>query len=114
MGTSIVILSCHSLFAEGIARRLQEYLQLADLRIVDPRQFDVVANLSVARPSFVILDITDPQTVEHCPLSELLLAFPDLRVICLDPREDQVQLVSGERRRAAEVRDLADMIEQST
>jgi DNA-binding NarL/FixJ family response regulator len=113
MQTRVVILSAHSLFAEGIARRLQEYLQLAKLEIVDPRHLDAMAQISAARPSIVILDVTDSKVTQFCPLSNLLLSFPELRVICLDPQQDQIQVVTGEKRKAVEVRDLAEVIEQS-
>lgn len=113
MQTRVVILSGHSLFAEGIARRLQEYLQLAKFEIVDPRHLDAMAQISAARPSIVILDVTDSKVTQFCPLSKLLLSFPELRVICLDPQQDQIQVVTGEKRKAVEVRDLAEVIEQS-
>lgn len=113
MQTSVIILSSHSLLAEGIARRLQEYLQSADLEIVDPRQADALARIGTLQPSIVILDTTDSEVAEHCPLGKLLLSFPEVRVICLDPQGDQIQVVTGEKRKVVEVRDLAEVIEQS-
>jgi hypothetical protein len=113
MQPSIVILSVHALLAAGIAHRLQEHLQPAALEIVDPRQGDAVAQISAIRPSVVILDTTDSEAAEHCPLGKLFLALPGLKVICIDPQGNQIQVVTGEKRKAVDVADLAAVIEQS-
>lgn len=113
MQTNIVILSGHSLFAEGIARRLRQYLQLVDLQILDPRRADVMTQISAVRPSILILDVTDSKVAQHCPLGRLLFSFPEITVICLDPQQNQIQVVTGEKRKVDEVRDLAEVIEQS-
>jgi len=110
--TSVVILSGRSLFAEGIARRLGQYLDFVQLEIVDPRRQDVMAWLQASQPSVVILDATDAEVTQLCPLTRLLLSIPQLRVICLDPQRDEIQVVTGETRKAVEVRDLVAVIEQ--
>ena len=109
-----MILSGRSLFAEGIARRLRQYLQPVALEILDPRQADILARIRSAQPSVVILDATDSEVTHLCPLSSLLLSVPELKIICLDPQRDQLQIVTGEKRNAMKVRDLADVIRQST
>jgi DNA-binding NarL/FixJ family response regulator len=113
MQARIVILSGQSLFAEGLASRLRQYLGPAEIQIVDPLQPDVLAQVAAAQPSAVILDGTDAEVTQLCSLGGLLLALPDLKIIVLDPREDQAQVVTSERHLAASVRDLALVIEQS-
>lgn len=114
MQTRIVILSGHSLFAEGVASRLQQYLQQVELAIVDSRRPDLMAQITAAQPSILILDITDAESMRVCSLSQLLHLLPTLKIIRLDPQEDQIQVVSSEQRPVAKVRDLAEFIEQYT
>lgn len=113
MQTRIVILSSHSLFAEGVANRLRQYLQQVELEIVDPRQRDIMTQITTAQPSIVILDITDAEVTRFFSLSELLLSLPSLKVIHLDPHQEKIQVVTSEQRSAVEVHDLVEVIEQS-
>ncbi len=109
--TCIVILSSHLLFAESIANRLRQYLQQVALKIVDPRQPEAMAQIIAARPSIVILDVTDAEVNQFCSLSRLLLSLPGGKVIRLDPHQEQIQVVTSEQHPAVEVRDLIEVIE---
>jgi hypothetical protein len=100
------------LFAEGIASRLRQYPRMADVKIVDPRQPDPIAQIAAAQPSFVILDGSDSGTSRLCPLSQLLHSLPELRIICLDPEQDQVQVVTSEQCPAVKVHDLVEVIDR--
>jgi DNA-binding NarL/FixJ family response regulator len=113
MQICVVILSGQALFAEGIASRLRQYLQLEELEIVDAGRPDAMAQIAAVRLSVVILDVTDSEVTELCPLSQLLFAFPKLKVICLNPQQAQVQVVTSKRHAAVDVRDLAAVIEWS-
>jgi hypothetical protein len=69
--------------------------------------------LIAARPSTVILDATvqEPEELEAvCPLSKLLSALPSLQVIRLDPHQEQIQVVSSERRAVAGVNELVKVL----
>ena len=112
MRTCVVILSSYLLFAEGIVSRLRQYLRLADLEIVDPRQPDAIDQIAVVQPSVVILDSRDSGITRFCPLSQLLRSFPELLIIYLDPERDQAQVVTSERCPAVRVRDLAEVIDR--
>jgi len=109
----ITILSGQALFAEAIARRLRQYLESVEIDIVDPRQPDAIAQIAAIQASAVVVDITDVEVALFCPLSKLLLSLPQLKVICLDPQQEQVQVVTSEQRTAVNVRDLAEVINQS-
>ena len=85
---------------------------MSDLEILDPRQPDVVTQIAAAQPSIVILDGGDSETSRFCSLSQLLRSLPELRIIRLDPEQDQVQVVTSEQCPAVEVRDLADVIDR--
>ena len=112
MRTCVVILSSYLLFAEGIVSRLRQYLRLADLEIVDPRQPDAFEQITVAQPSVIILDGSDSEITRFCSLSQLLHSLPELRIICLDPDQNQAQVVTSEQCPAVEVRDLVEVIDR--
>lgn len=109
--TRVVILSSHSLFAEGVASRLRQHGRHVDLQHVDVRQPDALMSVIDAHPSVVILDATDPNVDRQCPLGVMFQSLPSLRIIRLDPQQDRVQVVTSEQRLAGEVRDLVDLIE---
>lgn len=110
MRTYVVIVSSQSLFAEGVANRLQQYLKESMFKVVNPQQPDALAEIIVARPSIVILDLADPETSQICSLSSLLSSLPELKILRLDPQHDKVQVVTSEQRSVVEVRDLVDAI----
>ncbi len=113
MQERVVVLSTQSLFAEGIANRLQQHLRQVEFKIVDPRQPDTMAQIIAIQPSIVFLDVTDLEAVRYCSLSKLLLSLPKLKVIRLNPQQGQIQVVTSEQHRVTEVRDLVDVIESS-
>lgn len=106
----IVILSGQSLFAEGIASRLKEYPQEVNVAVVDPKAPECFALISAHKPSVIILDASDGITSKMCPLNRLLTLVPDLKIIHLDSQKEQVQVVTSEQHKAAEVADLIRML----
>lgn len=108
----VVIVSGHSLFAEGVASRLRQHPQRVRLEVMDARQPDVVIQIASARPSAVILDTADPDITKLCLLAKLQLALPGLKVICLDSGQDRVQVMTSEQLPAGQVHDLLDVIER--
>ena len=110
MRTCVVILSGHSLFAEGVASRLRQHLRQLKLEIVDARLPDAMAQITAAQPSAVIVDVTDPEITQLCLVSRLQFALPGLKVICLDAQQDQIQVLTSEHRPADQVRDLIEVI----
>ena len=106
----VVVLSGRSLFAEGVASRLRKYTDQIDLHYIDFRQSGALAQLIEAKPSVIILDASDPEVEQHCPLGAVLEALPSSKVLRLDPQQDQIQVVTSEQRPATEVSDLIDLI----
>jgi DNA-binding NarL/FixJ family response regulator len=110
--TLVVILSGHSLFAEGVASRLKKHLDRLDLQVVDIDAQDVISKIVGLNPATVILDATDAESNSVVPLSELLKALPGVSIICLDPQQSQVQVVTSEERILGEVKDLIEVIQR--
>jgi hypothetical protein len=108
-----VILSGHSLFAEGVASRLQTHLDRLDLQVVDINEEDVLSKVVSLKPATVILDAIDSETGDVMPLSKLLNALPEVTVIHLDPQQSQVRVVTSSERMLGEVKDLIEVIQES-
>lgn len=109
--TSVVILSGHSLFTEGVAARLRRHEDWLDLHMVDAERADALQQVVAARPATVILDADDPQVARHCTLSELFEALPQVRVVRLDPEANRIQLLTSEQRQAVDIADLIDVLQ---
>jgi hypothetical protein len=110
--TRVVILSGHSLFAEGVASRLKKHLDRVDLQVVDINEEDVLSKVVKLKPATVILESMDAETSNGIPLSKLLKALPGVTVIRLDPQQSQVQVVTSTERMLGEVKDLIEVIQE--
>jgi hypothetical protein len=110
--TRVVILSGHSLFAEGVASRLITHLDRLDLQVIDIYEEDVLSKVVSLNPTTVILDAMDAETSNLIPLSKLLKSLPEVTVIRLDPQQTQIQVVTSKEHMLGEVKDLIDVIEE--
>jgi hypothetical protein len=108
-----VILSGHSLFAEGVASRLKKHLDRLDLEVVDINEEDVLSKVVSLKPATVILEVMDTETSKTIPLSKLLKSLPDVTVIRLDPQQTRVQVVTSKEHMLGEVKDLIKVIQES-
>ncbi len=113
MRTQVVILSGHSLFAEGVASRLKKHLDRLDLQVIDINEDDVLSKIVSLKPATVILESMDTETSNAIPLSKLLKALPEVTVIRLDPQQSQVQVVTSTERMLGEVKDLIEVIQEN-
>ena len=109
----VVILSGQSLFTEGVASRLRNHLSQLELVVIDPRGTDAIEQITVSQPSSVIMDASDTEVSELCPLNDILMAVPTVKVLRLDPQQEQIQVVTSEQKVAGQVRDLVDVIMSS-
>jgi 3-methyladenine DNA glycosylase/8-oxoguanine DNA glycosylase len=107
MEASIVIVSGHSVFADGVALRLRQHSATVPLATVEP---DAEARIVAARPSAVLLDNSLPDVARLCHLDDLLRSLPGLRVIRLDPAVQSVEVITSQRHPVADVYDLAAVI----
>ncbi len=106
----VIVLSGRSLFAEGIAARLGQQLGQQELMTVNVHEAGALQQVIEANPAVVILDGTDEDVARLCPLGALLSALPALKVIRLNPDNDQIQVVTSQRRQAWQVHDLVELI----
>ncbi|NIM95931.1 MAG: hypothetical protein GTO18_19705 [Anaerolineales bacterium] len=107
---TVVILSGHSLFAEGTASSLRRSTDALQITVINSREPNLLEQITEIAPGTVILDTSDDTLIENCPITALLEAIPDLRIIRLDPESEEIQVVTGEQRKAANINELIELI----
>ena len=107
--TRVVILSGHSLFAEGIASRLQ-HVERVEVVFVDPEQEAYLDQIAEIQPSTVFIDALDDKTTQCCLLCELLIAFPDITLVRLTVDQKDVQVIASQKQCFEEVQDLIEIL----
>lgn len=108
--TKVVVLSGHSLFADGTASRLEQYSEDLETVILDPARPDIMEELLAIKPAFAIIDAHDPNLSKSSGLAGIFQALPDLRVVMLDSQSAEIQLLSSRTFRAGAVRDLIEVL----
>ncbi len=103
---AFVILSSRSLFAEGMATRLSQFLSPDELATVDAHEPQALDLVIAAQPAAVLLDAGDEVVHRLAPLCELLTALPTLRIVQVDPRGHQVQVITSACHTVDQAQDL--------
>jgi hypothetical protein len=103
----IVVLSGRTLFAEGIAASLRRSLDEREFQTMDAQQPEVIEHLVAFQPRVVILDASDEDVTQRCPLDSLLGAMPALTILRLDPQHEQLQVVMSRQR---SIRNMSDIV----
>lgn len=106
----VVILSSHSLFAEGVLSRLKAHANALELHVVDAEKTDALDQIIAFQPTAVIVCASDIDDNANCPLGRLLRELPDVRIIRLDPMNQGYQLVTSEQYEAEEIQELLGIL----
>ena len=114
MMNRLIILSNHTLFAEGVASRLRQYPERVEVHFVDPQQADYLAQIKEIRPAAVIIDAADTDSTQCCLLCDLLMALVNVTLIRLDVQHKDIQIVTSSQRPLAEVKDIIEIVERSS
>lgn len=107
---TVVVLSSHTLFAEGVSSRLQARAETLQLNIVDARSTTAMDQIIAFQPQVVIVDASDPEASANCPINQMLASLPALKIIRLDPQQAGFQVVTSAQHIAHEVDDLLEVI----
>ena len=107
---TVVVLSSHTLYAEGVTSRLQLRAEALDLRVVDARNKTALDQILTLEPQALIIDASDKEAGLNCPINELLASLPALKIIRLDPEQAGFQVVTSAQHIASEVDDLLTVI----
>lgn len=107
---AVVVLSSHTLFTEGVNSRLQLRAEALNLSVIDARSADALEQIIAQQPHVVIVDASDQEASQHCPINQLLASLPALKIIRLDPEQAGFQVVTSAQHIAHEVDDLLGVI----
>ncbi len=107
---TVVVLTSHTLYAEGVTSRLQARADSLDLNVIDARNSTAMEQIIALEPQAVIVDISDAEASLNCPINQLLASLPKLKIIRLDPEQSGFQLVTSAQHVAHEVEDLLEVI----
>jgi len=108
--SKIVVLSGHSLFAEGIASSLRQKTTDLTIEVMDAREPDILFQIQKHQPDTVIFDGGDATLRTNCPLDAILWAVPNLHIFQLDPDSELIQIVTGQYHPVASVADIIEAI----
>lgn len=108
-----VVLSCQSIFVEGVVARLKQHLDEQLLIIVDAYQPGALEQVIEAQPALVILDAREQGGESSHHLGALLEALPWVTLIRLRPERGQVQVVTSQQRDLSQVHDLVEVIKST-
>jgi len=106
----VVILSDHSLFAQGVASRFEQFPERVVLHFVHPNEEDSLDQIAAIEPDAVILSASEADMKEQCLLCDLISAFPSIRIIRLTVDQDPVQVITSQQSKIEEVVDLLDLL----
>jgi hypothetical protein len=109
----IAILTGHSLLADGIISRLNEYPDAIDLQIFDKNKPNMLADIKKFQPVVVILEEYGSHDLESYSLKQILNISPSLVIIYLRHGQSKVQILQSGQVPANRVRELLDIIQQS-
>jgi DNA-binding NarL/FixJ family response regulator len=106
----VVILSGHSLFTQGVAKRFEQFPERVQIHFINPKDedsFDKIANI---QPAAIIISFSEAESKENCLLCDLISTFPAVRVIRLAVDQDPVQVITSKQSQLNEVRDILDLL----
>lgn len=109
--TRVVVLSGHSLFADGTASRLEQHSADVATSIVDPGAEDVIDRLQELDPDIAIIDSNDPNLSDAFAIPRIFRALPGLSMILLDSQSEEIQILTSRTHRASSITDLLAAID---
>lgn len=109
MRQKVVILSDHSLFAQGVISRFEQYPERVQLHFVNPND-DSYHQIKSIHPDVILLSLSEAKMDERCLLCDLISAFPSIRIIRLTVDQNPVQVITSEHSHIDQVIDLLDLI----
>ena len=114
MPKQVVVLSQHSLLADGIVSQLREHAQFFNVVVLDI--FDVhniTAKLLDANPEIIIVDAIDEKSVTIISVASLLRLLPMAKIIYLKCNSDKIQVFMSEQWRIQESSSLFSILEDA-
>ncbi|MBI5934800.1 MAG: hypothetical protein HY867_13940 [Chloroflexi bacterium] len=110
MDARIAILTAHSLFADGITSRLQEYSTRLEFQVFDIGEAGFLAQVLAFNPSVIFLEEEVSSRYEECSLEQLLTNFTNVTIVFLHISESKIQVILSEQYVASDVHTLVEFL----
>jgi hypothetical protein len=114
MVSKIAILTAHSLLADGLISRLHDYPDVAEYKIFDGQEPDVLNQLVAFKPMVLILEEDESPSGNIASLKQILAILPNLLVVYLHLGHPDVQVIQSEQCPANGVKELLEIIRLSS
>ncbi len=114
MPLHIVVLSHKSLFADGIVSQLRTRAGTVEVETVDAGIPEALERVQAVKPQIILLDLNEADVFRHCPVTEILRARPEVKVLQLDPNSDDIVIYSAARQRARGMSELVEVMQTVT
>jgi DNA-binding NarL/FixJ family response regulator len=114
MPLHVVVLSHKSLFADGIVSQLRARGGQFEIDTVDAGAPDALERVRAVKPQIILLDVNDADVLRHCPVTEILRAAPEIKVMQLDANSDDIYVYMAARQRARGIAELVEVMQTVT
>lgn len=106
----VLILSGHSLFADGAASRLEEESADIESAILDPGMPDILARVVEFNPRVAIIDRDDPSLSGVITIPSIFRALPNLVMVIFDSQEEGIQILTSQFQNVGTIHGLIEAL----
>lgn len=109
----VVIFFHNSLFAAGIASRLEE-AGFSDVSLLDVNQFDATKIIQTVQPDIIIFDSSDLGVTENICFFSILRDLPGVQIMQVDYAREKVQIYCSRLKDAHEMSEFITLMQNIT
>lgn len=109
----VVIFFHNSLFAAGIASRLEE-AGFSDVSLLDVNQFDATKIIQTVQPDIIIFDSSDLGVTENICFFSILQDLPGVQIMQVDYAREKVQIYCSRLKDAHEMSEFITLMQNIT
>lgn len=114
--TTVAILLHHSLLSMGIASRLREQTDSANIQVIDVENdpSEIQGMIKAQLPEIIILDALDAGLGQKITIMNLFEWAPAAKIICLDLSSERVRVVSSQEMTVSRTSELMNILQNPT
>ena len=109
----VAILFRNSLFAAGIASRLEE-AGFSNVSLLDVSQYDTAKIVQTVQPKIIIFDSSDLGVTENLCFFAILRNLPGVQILQVDYAREEVQIYCSRLKNAHEMSEFISLMQNIT
>jgi len=109
----VAILFQNSLFAAGIASRLEE-AGFSKISLLDINQYDSTKIIQTVQPKIIVFDSTDLGVTENVCFFAILRGLPGVQIMQVDYEREEVQIYCSRLKNAHEMSEFISLMQNIT